>query len=158
MSTGSGPSVLTIDRFATGVTVITAQGPKGPIGFTASSFNSVSLDPPLILWSPAKASSRFAVFAGAAHFAVHVLGDDQRDLAAHFVRNGRDFGGLEVMQGPGGAPLLGHCLARFACRKAAAHDAGDHVIIVGEVLQAASRAGNPLVFSQGVYGNFIHGH
>jgi len=143
-----------LGRFATGVTVVTALGPEGPVGITANSFASVSLDPPLVLWSPARASSRFPVFAEAEHFAIHVLGADQRDLAAHFTRHGRDFGGLEVTEGPGGVPLIGQCLARFACRRFAAQDAGDHAIILGEVLEAAFREGEPLVFSQGFYGSF----
>lgn len=143
-----------LGRFATGVTVVTVRGPEGPVGITANSFASVSLDPPLVLWSPAKASSRFPVFAGAEHFAIHVLGADQRDLAAHFTRHGREFDGLEVTDGPGGAPLIGNCLARFACRRFAVQDAGDHVIILGEVLEAAYREGAPLVFSQGFYGSF----
>lgn len=144
-------------RFATGVTVVTAVGPEGPVGITANSFASVSLDPALVLWSPAKASSRYPVFAAARHFAIHILGDDQRDLAAHFTRHGREFDGIEVSEGPGGVPLLDRCLARFACRRVAAHDAGDHQIIVGEVLEAALRDGAPLVFSQGFYGEFAGG-
>lgn len=142
------------DHFATGVTVVTARGPQGPVGITANSFASVSLEPPLVLWSPAKASSRFPVFADAKHFAIHVLGADQRDLAAHFTRHGREFDGLEVTEGPGGAPLIGNCLACFACRRFAVEDAGDHVIILGEILEAAFREGAPLVFSQGFYGSF----
>ncbi|MCU0829454.1 MAG: flavin reductase family protein, partial [Tabrizicola sp.] len=74
--------------FATGVTVITIAGPEGPLGFTANSFSSLSLDPPLVLWSPAKASSRFPFFAAATHYAVHVLGQDQADWPARFARGG----------------------------------------------------------------------
>lgn len=147
-----------LGRFATGVAVVTTRGPDGPVGITANSFASVSLEPPLVLWSPAKASSRFAVFAEARHFAIHVLGQEHRDLAAHFVRHGRDFGSLTAETGPGDAPLLDRCLARFACRTAAVHDAGDHVIVVGEVLEAGFREGEPLVFSQGAYGQFLRGH
>ncbi len=147
-----------LGRFATGVTVVTARGPEGPVGITANSFASVSLDPPLVLWSPAKSSSRFPIYAAAEHFAIHVLGADHRDLAAHFVRSGFDFSGLESAEGPGGVPLLDQCLARFACRRVAAHDAGDHVIVVGAVIEAAYRDGEPLVFNQGAYGRFLHGH
>lgn len=147
-----------LGRFATGVTVVTAQTAEGPVGITANSFASVSLDPPLVLWSPARASSRFPVFAAAEHFAIHVLGQEHRDLAAHFVRHGRDFAGIAVRPGPGGAPLIEDCLARFACRAVARHDAGDHLIVVGEVLEAAARPGEPLVFSQGAYGQFLRGH
>jgi flavin reductase (DIM6/NTAB) family NADH-FMN oxidoreductase RutF len=143
-----------LGRFATGVTVVTAQGLEGPVGITVNSFASVSLEPPLVLWSPAKASSRFPVFARAEHFAIHILGADQRDLAAHFTRHGREFDGLDVADGPGGTPLIGNCLACFACRRYAAQDAGDHVIILGEVLEGSFREGEPLVFSQGFYGSF----
>ncbi len=147
-----------LGRFATGVAVVTCDCPDGPLGITANSFASVSLDPALILWSPAKSSSRFAVFTEATHFAVHVLAEDQRDLAAHFVRHGQDFDGISHRTGPGGVPMLDTCLARFACARIAAHDAGDHVIILGEVLEAAFSEGAPLVFSQGSYGRFVHGH
>jgi flavin reductase (DIM6/NTAB) family NADH-FMN oxidoreductase RutF len=147
-----------LGRFATGVAVVTCACPEGPVGITANSFASVSLDPALVLWSPAKTSSRYPDFARASHFAVHVLAEDQRDLAAHFVRHGRDFDGILHAIGPGGAPLLDDCLARFACARVAAHDAGDHVILIGEVLEAAIRDGEPLVFSQGTYGQFVRGH
>jgi flavin reductase (DIM6/NTAB) family NADH-FMN oxidoreductase RutF len=144
-------------RFATGVTVITTATPEGPMAITANSFSSLSLDPPLLLWSPGKFSKRFAIFAGAAHFAVHVLGAEQGDLGARFARDGRDFDGVGALPGPGGAPLLPDCLARFACRTAAVHDGGDHAIVVGEVLDFAMREGAPLVFSQGAYGRFVPG-
>lgn len=147
-----------LGRFATGVTVVTAPGPEGPVGITANSFASVSLEPALVLWSPARASGRFPVFAGAAHYAIHVLSAEQRDLAAHFVRHGRDFAGLEMAEGPGGAPLIGGCLARFACRREAVLEGGDHAIILGRVLEVESREGEPLVFSQGTYGRFLHAH
>lgn len=147
-----------LGRFATGVTVVTAMGDTGPVGITANSFASVSLDPALVLWSPAKSSSRFAVFAQANHFAIHVLGAEQRDMAAHFVRHGTDFDATGWEAGPGGAPLLPGCLARFACRRAAVHDAGDHVIVVGQVLEAAFRDGAPLVFQGAAYGGFARTH
>ena len=147
-----------LGRFATGVTVVTATGPDGPVGITANSFASVSLDPALVLWSPAKSSSRFPVFAEAGHFAIHVLGAEQRDLAAHFVRHGTEFDATGWQPGPGGVPLIPGCLARFACRRSAVHDAGDHVIVVGEVLEAAYRDGSPLVFQGGAYGGFARAH
>lgn len=143
-----------LGRFATGVTVVTVAGPEGPVGITANSFAAVSLDPALVLWSPAKSSRRFPVFAEAAHFAIHVLGADQRDIAARFTRHADDFRGLDLDAGPGGAPLIGDCLARFACRRFAAHEGGDHLVILGEVLEAACRDGAPLIFSQGFYGSF----
>jgi flavin reductase (DIM6/NTAB) family NADH-FMN oxidoreductase RutF len=144
-------------RFATGVTVITTATPDGPVAITANSFSSLSLDPPLLLWSPGKFSKRFGVFAGAEYFAVHVLAAEQGALCTRFARDGRAFEGLGAVPGPGGAPLLPDCLARFACRTAAVHDGGDHAIVVGEVLSFALREGAPLVFSQGAYGRFVPG-
>lgn len=144
-------------RFATGVTVVTTRTPEGPAGFTANSFASVSLDPPLVLWSPARASARFQVFAEAAHFAIHVLAEDQIDLGLRFVRGGAGFAGLDVATAPHGVPVLPDTLARFECRRVAAHDGGDHLVIVGEVTAFTARPGAPLVFSQGTYGRFLPG-
>lgn len=145
-------------RFATGVTVVTIEGPEGPMGFVANSFSSVSLDPPLVLWAPAKSASRFAPFAVAPHFAIHVLGDDQRDLCRRFARGGAGFAGLEIARNGEGVPLLAGALARFDCRQHATHDGGDHLIIIGQVIRAAFREGGPLVFSQGHYGGFHPAH
>jgi len=141
-------------RFATGVTVVTTRGPEGPLGFVANSFASVSLDPPLVLWSPARASSRFAVFAGAPHFAIHVLEAGQFDWMARFSRGGSGFDGLDQSITAEGLPVLSGALARFDCARHAAHDGGDHEIIVGRVLRVTVRDGEPLVFSQGRYGGF----
>ncbi|WP_245243092.1 flavin reductase family protein [Pararhodobacter sp. SW119] len=140
--------------FATGVTVVTTVGAKGPVGITANSFASLSLDPPLVLWAPARASRRFAAFASATHYAIHVLGAEQFALGRHFARDGLDFDLPGVERGAEGVPLLTDCLARFECRRRAVHDGGDHVIVVGEVLRAASREGAPLIFSAGHYGSF----
>ena len=140
--------------FATGVTVVTTRGARGPVGITANSFASLSLDPPLVLWSPARASRRFAAFASAQHYAIHVLGEEQFALGRHFAREGLDFDLPGVACNPEGVPLLTECLARFECRRHAVHDGGDHAIVVGEVLRAAAREGTPLVFSAGHYGRF----
>lgn len=144
-----------LGRFATGVTVVTIAGPDGPMGFTANSFSSVSLDPPLVLWSPAKASSRFAHFAAARHYAIHVLHAGQTGLIQRFARGGAGFDGLTVQRNDEGVPLIGDALARFDCERHATHEGGDHLIIVGRVLRAAVADGVPLVFSQGRYGSFI---
>ncbi len=141
-------------RFATGVTVITTRGADGPVGITANSFASVSLDPPLVLWAPGKFSRRFEYFVEAPHFAIHVLGLEQAELGYHFARNGFDFDLPGLTSSAEGTPLLSGCLARFDCRLAASHDAGDHAIVVGHVLRASLREGEPLVFSQGRYGGF----
>lgn len=140
-----------LGRFATGVTVVTTLGPGGPLGITANSFASVSLDPPLVLWSPARRSRRFPVFEAASHFAVHVLSAGQQALAERFAGSGQGFAGLEVGVGIGEVPLLEGCAARFECRHAARHDGGDHLIVVGEVLRLVANDLPPLVFWRGGY-------
>lgn len=143
-----------LGRFATGVTVVTTQGPKGPVGLTANSFSAVSLDPALVLWSPAKTSRRFTAFAQARFFAIHVLTEDQIDLCRHFTQADHHFAGLDMATSADGTPLIGGTLARFECAQEATHDAGDHLIIIGRVLRARFRDGAPLIFSRGHYGGF----
>jgi len=143
-----------LGAFATGVAVITTRTPAGPLGITANSFASLSLDPPLVLWSPARASRRFGAFADASHFAIHVLAADQAALGARFARNGEDFDLSGLRHTPEGVPLLPGCLAIFACRQEAVHDGGDHAIVVGRVEHLYHRSGAPLVFSAGRYGGF----
>ena len=132
-----------LGAFATGVTVITTDTPAGPVGITANSFASLSLDPPLVLWSPARASRRFATFAGAERFAIHVLAEGGDETALHFTRTG------EVP-----AQGLGAVLARFDCARQAVHEGGDHAIVVGRVLRAWHAPGAPLVFHAGRFGGF----
>ena len=143
-----------LGRFATGVTVVTTATPQGPLGITANSFASISLDPPLVLWSPARASRRFPAFEAAERYAIHVLGDDQVDLCRRFSRDGFAFDGLSWTKGQDDVPLIEGCLARFDCARTAAHDGGDHLIVVGRVCAAEFRDGTPLVFSAGSYGRF----
>ncbi len=139
-----------LGRFATGVTVVTTTTPLGPLGITANSFSSVSLAPPLVLWAPARRSSRFPAFEAASHFAVHVLSADQRALAEAFSRPGQGWpAGLAYTRGIGDAPLLPDCTARFECRHDAAHEGGDHLIVVGEVLRLVDADLAPLVFHRG---------
>lgn len=144
-----------LGRFATGVCVITTAGPDGPAGFTANSFAALSLDPPLVLWSPAKASQRFALFGQAPFFSIHVLAENQADIGARFIRGGAGFAGLPHDLTVQGVPLIADTLARFDCHLHATHDGGDHVIVVGHVDLAIYRDGAPLVFSQGGYGGFV---
>ena len=141
-------------RFATGVTVVTTQTADGPMGMTANSFASVSLYPPLVLWSPARASGRFPHFAGARHYAIHVLGAEQVNLCHRFTRGGAGFHGLSQDISPEGVPLKNDTLARFECVQHATFDGGDHLIILGQVLRATLRDGDPLIFAQGSYGRF----
>lgn len=136
-------------RFATGVTVITARGPEGPTAITANSFSSISMDPPLVMWSPAKGSARHDIFAGAEHFAIHVLAADQHDLAMGIARDRHALAHAVLGSNDNDVPVLNDCLARFDCRRYALHDAGDHSIVLGEVLRATLRTGAPLAFFGG---------
>lgn len=147
-----------LGRFATGITLVTAATSEGPMGFLANSFASVSMDPPLVLWSPAKSSSRFQHFAGAQDYAIHILGHDHADWLPRFSRGGAGFDGLEHHFTDAGVPVIGAALARFECRQHATHEGGDHLIVVGRVIRAALRDGSPMVFSQGSYGGFASGH
>lgn len=146
-----------LGRFATGVCVVTTMTPDGPMGLTANSFAAVSLDPPLVLWSPARASRRFPYYENAQHYAIHVLGEDQQDLCHRFTLRNPEFDGLDWSEGPGGAPGIAGCLARFDCERVAGHDGGDHLIIVGRVTRAEFRDGAPLLFAGGQYGCFSGG-
>ena len=140
--------------FATGVTVVTTQSDHGPMGFTANSFSSLSMDPPLVLWSPAKSSARFDLFATARHYAIHILGHEQSDIIQRFIRGGLGFEGMSHHHNAEGVPLIPGVLARFDCEQHATHDGGDHLIVVGRVIRCAQRNGAPLVFTQGQYGSF----
>ena len=145
---------VALGQFATGVTVITTTTDSGPAGFTANSFASVSLDPALVLWSAARTSARFAIFSAAKTFSIHVLAVDQMPLASRFLRGGAGFDGLAVTASGDGNPVLPDAIARFDCHQHALHDGGDHLIIVGRVVQFQMRQAPPLVFSQGGYGRF----
>ncbi len=140
-----------LGHFTTGVTVVTTMTEDGPLGMTVNSFASVSLDPPLVLWSPARHSDRFPAFEAASHFAIHVLNEDQADLSMRFATTGTNFDGLDYLKGAGDAPLFEDCAARFECRHAAGYDGGDHLIVVGEVLRFDVPGGLPLLYHRGSY-------
>jgi 3-hydroxy-9,10-secoandrosta-1,3,5(10)-triene-9,17-dione monooxygenase reductase component len=142
-----------LGQFATGVTVVTAGGPQGErVGATVSSFNSVSLDPPMVLWSLDKRAHSRAVFETSTHFAVHVLTLEQCELAQRFATRGANkFEGLSCRVGLGDVPLLSDCSACFECETRHRYDGGDHVIFVGEVKRFAHAAGAPLVFHGGAF-------
>jgi 3-hydroxy-9,10-secoandrosta-1,3,5(10)-triene-9,17-dione monooxygenase reductase component len=142
-----------LGSFATGVTIITTRAPDGtPLGLTCNSFNSVSLNPPLVLWSLENKALSLPVFQQTSHWAVHVLSADQEELSARFARRGGNkFAGLELEEGVGKTPLLTGCTARFQCRNSFQYDGGDHVIFVGEVLQFDRNDVAPLVFHGGRY-------
>lgn len=142
-----------LGSFATGVTIVTTVAPDGTdVGMTANSFNSVSMDPPLVLWSIGKNALSQPAFATAGYFAVHILASDQQALSDRFARRGEDkFAELYLERGPGEVPLLEGCAARFKCRTAYRYEGGDHDIIVGEVLEFDHFEKPPLVFHRGKY-------
>ncbi len=142
-----------LGNFATGVTIITAKAPDGTIvGVTASSFNSLSMDPPLILWSSIKGTPSCAVFEQASHFAVNILASDQMDMSNHFARQQDDkFAGMEWEQGIGGAPIFPNCAGRFQCETYDKLDGGDHWIFVGRVIAFDDFGRPPLCFHRGSY-------
>lgn len=142
-----------LGAFATGVTIVTSRDAGGKdVGLTANSFNSVSLEPPMVLWSLAKSARSLPAFLAATRFAVHVLAADQEELSLRFAASGSNkFAGLEVERGPGELPMLRGCSARFLCRTAFRHEGGDHVIFVGEVEAFDHSDRPPLLFHGGRY-------
>jgi flavin reductase (DIM6/NTAB) family NADH-FMN oxidoreductase RutF/DNA-binding MarR family transcriptional regulator len=146
-----------LGAFVTGVTIVTTRDRDGaPVGLTANSFNSVSLDPPMILWSLDLGSTSLGAFREAEWWAVHVLASSQEALSGRFARRGGDkFAGLAVQEGPGGIPLIDGCAARFICRTAFEYDGGDHAIFVGEVVDFERAAHTPLAYHQGRYARVL---
>lgn len=142
-----------LGSFATGVTIVTtATAPETPVGVTASSFNSVSLDPPLVLWSLAKSSQSLDAFRGSGHFAVHILSCLQEELSNAFARSGADkFANVDWQSGVIGSPVLDNFAARFECRTVHQYEGGDHIIFVGEVVAFDKCDQPPLVFHGGNY-------
>lgn len=147
-----------LGSFATGVTIITTRDGEGqPLGLTANSFNSVSLDPPMVLWSLAKNALSLPIFREAEHWAVHILSSGQTELSGRFAQRGEDkFAGIEVEDGVGNVPLLNGCMARFQCKTAFQYEGGDHVIFVGEVVAFDQTDTAPLVFHSGRYARATH--
>lgn len=142
-----------LGSFATGVTIITTRDAEGePVGLTVNSFNSVSLNPPLVLWSLANEAMSLPAFRDADYWAVHILATDQEDLSTRFAKRGEDkFADLDVEEGRGGIPLLKGCTARFQCRTGSSYQGGDHLIFIGEVLDYDHSENPPLVFHGGRY-------
>jgi 3-hydroxy-9,10-secoandrosta-1,3,5(10)-triene-9,17-dione monooxygenase reductase component len=142
-----------LGQFATGVTIVTARDVSGErVGATVSSFNSVSLDPPMVLWSLDKRAHSRAIFEASTHFAVHVLRLEQQELARRFATRGANkFEGLGCDVGLGDVPLLSDCAACFECETKHRYDGGDHLIFVGEVQRFAHAASPPLVFHGGAF-------
>ncbi len=147
-----------LGSFATGVTIITTRTADGEaMGLTVNSFNSVSLDPPMVLWSLAESYRGYEQFRKATHWAVHVLAADQEELSNRFAGKVEDkFAGLALEDGIEGTPLLPGCAARFQCRTAFQYEGGDHLIFVGEVESFEQNANPPLVFHGGRYAHATH--
>lgn len=162
METATPPAVQPLDArefrralgtFATGVTVITTSRSGGePVGLTANSFSSVSLDPPLVLWSLSLRSPSLRAFEEASHFAVNVLAEDQASVSQRFATPLPDkFDGIAWRRGIARLPLLDGTVARLECANTVRHVGGDHVIFIGQVERFAYEAKAPLVFCQGRY-------
>jgi flavin reductase (DIM6/NTAB) family NADH-FMN oxidoreductase RutF len=141
-----------LGMFATGVTIVTARAANGRlVGLTANSFNSVSLDPPLVLWSLARSAASMAALSTGSHYAINILAADQKDLAERFATKDVDrWADVAFTEGLGGAPVLAGAAASFECFNRSRYDEGDHVIFVGEVERCEHRAGaSPLLFHGG---------
>lgn len=158
---GSGESARrryrdTLGQFATGVAVITAlDSAKHPVGVTCNSFTSVSLDPPLILWSVAESSASAPAFTEGKAFGVNILAANQQEIALRFARSGEaKFAGLSWHEGLDGAPLLEDCVAYMECRVEARYPGGDHVIILGAVEHYVNMERDPLLFHSGEFRRF----
>lgn len=140
-----------LSQFATGVTIITTRLEDGSfLGLTASSFNSVSLTPPLVLWSLDQAASSLPVFTGNSHYVINILAADQAALATQFARPSKNrFEGVDFTLSPTGLPILSGVAAWFECHNRSRYPEGDHVIFVGEVECCDVRPQEPLVFHGG---------
>lgn len=142
-----------LGQFATGVTIVTTIEDTGkPIGVTASSFNSVSLDPPLVLWSLAKTARSMPAYQNSGGFNVHVLASHQDALSNQFARSSDDkFVDVEWTKCADGFPLLPECAALFRCKTTYQYEGGDHIIFVGEVIDFKRNELPPLLFHSGRY-------
>jgi flavin reductase (DIM6/NTAB) family NADH-FMN oxidoreductase RutF len=142
-----------LGEFATGVAVVTARRTDGrPVGVTINSFASVSLEPPLVLWSLGLQSSSLAIFETCSHFAINVLADDQTELSQAFSRSLADpFAGIDLEVGACGTPMLPGCCAWFECRSEMRYPGGDHLILVGQVENFRRQEKSPLIFHRGRY-------
>jgi flavin reductase (DIM6/NTAB) family NADH-FMN oxidoreductase RutF len=147
-----------LGQFATGVTVITTRGEDGaPAGLTANSFNSVSLEPPLVLWSLSRSALSRAAFEASDCYAVNVLAADQVAVAKHFSRSAVDkFDGVDWYEGLHGLPLIPGAMALFQCRTQVRHEGGDHIVYLGEVMHFSRSGRPPLIFHGGHYCTTAH--
>ncbi|MDD5002311.1 MAG: flavin reductase family protein [Thiomonas arsenitoxydans] len=143
-----------LGMFATGVTIVTARAADGQcVGLTANSFNSVSLAPPLVLWSLSQAATSMAAFRQGSHYAINILAANQQALAQQFATRGVDrFANVNFVLGESGAPLLAGAVATFECFNRSRYTEGDHVIFVGEVERCSHQVGTaPLLYHGGKF-------
>jgi flavin reductase (DIM6/NTAB) family NADH-FMN oxidoreductase RutF len=146
-----------LGAFPTGVAVVTATAEAEPVGITVNSFTSVSLDPPLVLWCLKKDSQRYRVFVEAKSYTISILGAEHENVSSRLAKQGEhrldDMGLMATALGP---PALEDALAIFECEAHAAHEGGDHTILIGRVVRFTRRdAGAPLVFHRGRYGALV---
>ena len=153
MTMDTGDFRQALGQFATGVCLVTVDDPElGPLATTVNSFSSVSLNPPLVLWSIQNSSDHLAVYTECQHFGISVLSSEQGALSSQYAqRGGHSVQAEHFATGPQGEPKLIDALAHFTCAAYAVHPGGDHQIIVGEVLQFESRETDPLIFYSGGY-------
>ena len=142
-----------LGRYATGVTVVTTRGKDGKLeGLTANSFASVSLDPPLVLWSLRKQAASLPAFRDSGWFAVNVLGSQHEGVSRHFATPAAEkFSATTYRPGLNGCPVLPDAIASFECSVEQQVDAGDHVVFIGRVRRLCNQDGDPLVFSGGTF-------
>lgn len=143
-----------LGMFATGVTIVTGKSQSGQmVGLTANSFNSVSLNPPLVLWSLSQSASSMGAFRAGSHYAINILSSQQQALALRFSsRIENRFAELDFVEGAGGAPVLRGCVATFECFNRSQYEEGDHLIFVGEVEHCSHNSDlSPLLFHGGKF-------
>lgn len=148
----------TLGCFATGVTIVTTSQGDNCYGMTVNSFSSVSLNPPLVLWNLAVDANSYDAFSSTEFYNVHILGDDQRELSDTFAQatDSDKFDGLDYQIDQRGVPRINGCKAIIHCRLDARHQGGDHLILVGQVLELTGDSGvTPLIFSQGQYAQLL---
>ncbi|NOX73841.1 MAG: flavin reductase family protein [Alphaproteobacteria bacterium] len=145
-------------KFATGVAVVTTNGEGGkPFGLTINSFSSVSLEPPLVLWSLTNKSPNLEVFRQASHFAINILSSEQRQICNQFASKIDDrFQNINWFRGVHDLPVIRNTIATFECRRSQLVDAGDHVVFFGEVMECEQSDLEPLVFFSGQFGTTKH--
>ena len=145
-----------LGTYATGVTIVSAMTDAGPVGMTANSFSSLSLNPPLISWSIGRNARSFAAFCAADAFAVNILSQEQLALAQRFSSPVSDkFAGVEWTTGENGSPLMSNSIAQIECRREWIADAGDHILIVGSVQRFSTIEAQPLLFLQGRFASSV---